>query len=237
MMRHFSWVTLRQVQAVRESVEFTLRGSALALKINLSETAQVDWLKSQGLEPFYYNHMPEAVTRLSVSGTMRHAVEQYGVDMLRVEEAGAYSRFDNPDIGTIRSSAGWNNLPNFITSSALIRVLGAMEQYELDVLKALLYYRPAGTQNLHNLEFVEAELSVATEVSNADGRYSKPALWSWLKKSAENSVERRKIYKNVFGLDCFPAKFGTLRPSEIKNYIRKYMNSEMHLLTDVRLST
>jgi hypothetical protein len=165
--------------------------------------------------------MPEGSIHLSVSGTMRQAVEAYGVDMLRMDIAGAYSRFDEPDVGTSRSSAGWDNLPNFITSSALIRALGAMEQYELDVLKALLFYRPAGTQHPRDLDFIDVDLTVAIEVPDEDGRYSKPALWSWLKKTAENSVERRKIFKNVFGIDCFPAKFGALRPSELKSYYQE----------------
>lgn len=66
---------------------------------------------------------------------------------MRVHLAGNHSRFDEPDIGLDRSSSGWIRLPNFITSSALIRVLGAMEQFEIDVLKALLYYRPHGKTN------------------------------------------------------------------------------------------
>lgn len=199
-------------------MDFTLRKNALVLDAGNSEDELVGWLRAQGVEPIYYRHMPEDRLKLSFDGSLQHAVEQYGVNMLRVLMAGAYSRFDEPDIGSERSSTGWDKLPNFITSSALIRLLGAMEQYELDVLKALLHYRPSGSQHLGDLEFVDADLAVVTEVADNDGRYKKPALWSWIKKPAENAVERRKLFKAVFGIDCFPPSFGTMKTSEIKAY-------------------
>lgn len=221
MLRRLSWVALRQTQAVRESIEFTLRGSAIALDAGSSETEKVAWLKRQGVEPCYYRIMPEDRLELTLEETLKNAVEQYGVNMQRVQVAGTYSRFDEEDVGWERSSTGWNRLPNFITTSALIRILGAMEQYELDVLKTLLHYRPAGSQSKSELDFIDADLSVATEPPDADNRFAKPALWSWLRKPAENAVERRRLYKSVFGIDLFPKKFGSLTSSQIKAYYQE----------------
>lgn len=239
MLRRISWATLRQIQAIRESVDFTLQKRALVLDSGGSDDELVEWLRDQGVEPFYYRVMPEGTLQVSLVESVNQAVKGYGVDVLRVQMAGAYSRFDEPDVGWDRSSTGWDRLSNFITSSALIRLLGAMEQYELDVLKALLHYRPAGAQHIEPLEFVDADLAIAIEMADSDGRYKKPALWSWIKKPAENAVERRRIFKAVFGLDCYPSSFGAMKPSEIKAYyqaIYKQRNALAHGRTPVTFS-
>jgi hypothetical protein len=221
MLRKISWTALRQMQAIRESVASTLKGGAVDLGRGESDKYFDDWLKTQGVDAFYYRHMPGETLHLSLDETIKHAISTHGVDMHRIMLASTYSRFNEPDVGSDRSSTGWDKLPNFITSSALIRVLGAMEQYELDVLKALLHYRPAGKQHRSDEVFAEADMSVVMELPDTDGRYAMPALWSWIRKSAENAVERRKIFKSVFGIDCFPSTFGQLKPNEIKMYYQE----------------
>lgn len=209
------------MQAIRESVAFTLKGGAVDRGTGKPDKYFDDWLKTQGVDAIYYRHMPEETLHLSLDATIERAITTHGVDMNRIQMASSCSRFDEPDVGSERSSTGWDRLPNFITSSALIRVLGAMEQYELDVLKALLHYRPAGKQHRSDEAFTDAEMSVVMEIPDAEGRYSMPALWSWIRKPAENAVERRRIFKNVFGIDCFPSKFGQLKPSAIKMYYQE----------------
>lgn len=221
MLRKISWTALRQMQAIRESVAFTLKDGAVDRGTGKPDQYFDDWLKTQGVEPSYYRCMPEETLHLSFDLTISNAISSHGVDMDRIEAASTYSRFNEPDVGSKRSSTGWDRLPNFITSSALIRVLGAMEQYELDVLKALLHYRPGGKQHGSNEDFIEAEMSVVLETPDAEGRYSMPALWSWIRKPAENAVERRKIFKYVFGIDCFPKTFSELRSNEINAYYQE----------------
>lgn len=219
------------MQSIRESVAFTLKEGAVDRGAGKPDEFFAEWLKAEGVEPFFYRLMPEETLELSLLSTIEHAVSEHGVDMLRVKMAGTYSRFNEPDVGSSRGSTGWDRLPNFITSSALVRVLGAMEQYELDVLKALLHYRPAGKQHPPGEQYEDADMSVVTEVPDAKGRYTKPALWSWMKKSAENSVERRKIYKYVFGIECYPTSFAKLKPSEIHSYydsVYKQRNAIAH---------
>jgi hypothetical protein len=209
------------MQAIRESVAFTLKDGAIDRGREKPDEFFAEWLREQEVEPAYYRHMPEETLHLSLQASIEQAVSSHGVDMLRIQLASTCSRFNEPDIGSGRSSTGWDRLPNFITSSALIRVLGAMEQYEMDVLKALLHYRPAGKLHTAAEPYVEADLSVVTETPDSEGRYAMPALWSWIKKPAENSVERRRIFKSVFGIDCFPNEFGSLKKSEIKAYYQE----------------
>lgn len=209
------------MQSIRESVAFTLKGGAVDRGTGKPDQFFDDWLKTQGVDAFYYRHMPEETLHLSLDATIERAISTHGVDMAWIQMASTYSRFNEPDVGSERSSTGWDKLPNFITSSALIRVLGAMEQYELDVMKALLHYRPAGKQHMSDGVFVEAEMSVVTELPDSEGRYAMPALWSWVKKSAENAVERRKIFKSVFGIDCFPSAFAQLKPQDINKFYKE----------------
>jgi hypothetical protein len=208
------------MQAIRESVAFTLKEGAVDRGSGKPNEFFAEWLKAEGVEPFFYRLMPEETLHLSLLSTIENAVSEHGVDMLRIQMAGTYSRFNEPDVGSDRSSTGWDRLPNFITSSALVRVLGAMEQYELDVLKALLHYRPAGKQHSSGGQHEDADMCVVTEAPDAEGRYAMPALWSWMRKPAENAVERRKIYKSVFGIECYPPTFGKLKPSEIRAYYK-----------------
>lgn len=220
-MHKVSWLALRQVQAIRESVAFTLKGGAVDYGSGKPDQFFVDWLATQGVEPCFLRYMPEERLELGMLQTIEQDVAKHGIDLIKISMAGNYVRFDEPDLGTERSSTGWERLPNFITSSGLIRILGAMEQFELDVLKALLYYRPSGKNLRIHLDPVEIDISVVSEQPDSDGRYSKPALWSWLKKSAENAIERRKIYKSVFDIECFPPKFGTLKPTSIRAYYQE----------------
>lgn len=217
-MRKVAWTILRNLESVRESVASTLKDGAIDRGNKKSDEFFVDWLRNQGVNPFFHRYVDDDRMVLSMLSTMENALEEKGVNLLSIKMAGTYSRFNEPDIGTERSSSGWMRLPNFITSSALIRLLGAMEQFEMDVLKALLFYRPQGKEHDCKLEYQDVDLAVILEEPDSDGRYAKPAIWSWLKRSAENSVERRKIFKSVFDIDCFPSKFGNKSSADIKRY-------------------
>ena len=131
------------------------------------------------------------------------------------------SRYSYEDIGKSRSGIGWDNLPNFVITAAFIRLLGSMEQFELDVLKSLLYYRPNGKSEEKFGKHILADIDVITEEPNKDGDYRKPAIWTWMKKSAENNHERRKILKNVYGLEYAPIEFENMSGKNI----RKFYNS------------
>ena len=141
-MRKVAWVVLRQLEALRESVAFTLKRGAVDRGLNTTDQFFVQWLATQGVEPVFQHYGQEDRHVLNMPATIEGPIGQHGVDLLKVHLSGNYSRFDEPDVGSARSSSGWYRLPNFITSSALVRILDAMEQFEIDVLKALFYYRP-----------------------------------------------------------------------------------------------
>jgi hypothetical protein len=217
-MDKLSWAALRHIEALRESVAFTLRGSAITLGTKQPESFYDDWLTEQGVKPVHVRYVTERRTRLDMVRSMEESVKQHGINLLHVQLAGTRSRFSEDDVGVERSSIGWERLPNFITSSAYVRLLGAMEQFEIDVLKTLLHYRPEGKGYVPDGDVLSADLSVPTEEPDKDDRYSKPALWSWLRKPAENTVERRKVFKSVFEIECYPASFSKKKPSEIRAY-------------------
>ena len=107
--------------------------------------------------------------------------------------------------GAERSGAGWKNPAAFIISSAMVRVLGATEQFELDVLKCLLYYRPSGLLGDSRdwvIQKVDPEVVYETpkKLNDEQLEYVSPPLWTWMKKIAVNNTEREKILKNVFGI-------------------------------------
>ena len=217
-MNKLSWAALRHIEALRESVSLTLQHGAVAIGTKQDEAFYAEWLREQEIEPVVVKYVTERKKRLDLLRSMEAGIRGHGVDLLHAQLAGSGSRFDEQDIGVNRSSVGWQRLPNFILSSAFVRLLGAMEQFELDVLKALLYYRPEGKMFSGDAEEVVAELAVVTEKPDKDGRFTLPALWSWLHKPAENTVERRKLFKSVFEIECFPSTFGKLKPTEIRSY-------------------
>lgn len=42
------------------------------------------------------------------------------------------------------------------------------------------------------------------EIEGDNQVFKKPAVWTWVRKHAENIIERRRIFKNVFGLSTIP---------------------------------
>jgi hypothetical protein len=209
-MEVMKWTGLRQVQAVRESLQWTLVGGALT---SLDPAQVAEWLAKQGMprvQGFDLSDPEPKLPSLMVSSAMNAAFDQaYG------RPFGTLARFiDRPaaDVDHYaeqRSGAGWQNPANFIITSAFIRLLGAEEEFKMDVLKALFYYRPSGLPLGDEADqmVLEAEADVMTEEPEIDGDrklYKKPAVWTWLRKQAENNVERARIFKNVFQIGVIP---------------------------------
>ena len=118
------------------------------------------------------------------------------------------------EIGIDRSNAGclgrWDN---FITTSAMIRFLGALEQFEIDALKSLFYYRPLGrgTPADENMEeTLEADIiQEKPERRGGVDYYTKPPLWTFIRQSAENVQTRRQIFSQVYEIELEePDQFG-----------------------------
>jgi hypothetical protein len=75
---------------------------------------------------------------------MSSYVQEKGNFTVREHKAPSQIYDASYDFGQERSGAGWNRLSNFIITSAFVRLLGTIETFETDMLKALLFYRLNG---------------------------------------------------------------------------------------------
>ena len=219
------WAALRQMEALRESVAFTLEHGAIQRnkKLDIEEFAQ--WIRDQGVTPViitYRDFETDQETgeeKVHLLTSMEEFLEERYPYTRAVRNEMRYTQHGGFDFGVHRSGVGWNNLPNFVITSAFVRLLGASEQFEIDVLKSLLYYRPAGKDELvDECDVVVVTPEVLTEEPDESGAYSKPTIWTWIKKSAENNVERKKIFKGVYGIETTPEEFNGLKKVAVNKY-------------------
>jgi hypothetical protein len=219
------WAALRQIEALRESVAFTLEHGAIQRnkKLDIEEFAQ--WIRDQGVTPViitYRDFETDQETgeeKVHLLTSMEEFLEERYPYTRAVRNEMRYTQHGGFDFGVHRSGVGWNNLPNFVITSAFVRLLGASEQFEIDVLKSLLYYRPAGKDELvDECDVVVVTPEVLTEEPDESGAYSKPTIWTWIKKSAENNVERKKIFKGVYGIETTPEEFNGLKKVAVNKY-------------------
>lgn len=197
-----SWAVLRQIEAIRVATGTALQFGAIAKgKREVSDDEIRDWLTEQGMD--YPKDWPPFV--LTAFDWKRFQHPRIG-EILRRGQAGESSS----DIGRERSGAEFNSQTDFVLASGFVRILGAHEQFERDVLKALLYYRPVG-RSAAATEYIDEQIGedVILEQPQKVGdklEYSKPAIWTWLSRQTENNIERRKFFVNVFGISTLSDK-------------------------------
>lgn len=194
-----TWPALRQIEALKDSIARTISNNTLP-----SNETVTEWLAKNNMPPLHADKFPIGAISASMDLLRRQLLGEE--EDKQITESGTRAHFQSvDDFGSERSGAGWNRCDNFVITSAFIRLLGAWEQYELDVLKALFYYRPDGrplgppeewTEKLVE-EHVIRELP---ELKNKKEIYTKPPLWTWMVKQAGNRHDRRNIFKNVFGI-------------------------------------
>jgi len=213
------WAALRQIEALRESVAFTLERGAIPRHEGEDIEKFCEWLNDQGVNSvvFRYENKTESINILE---SMRNFIYERCPYFTSLEKEMQRSKYgDEEDFGVHRSGVGWHSLPNFIVTSAFVRLLGACEQFELDSIKALLNYRPAGNVR-PPAEYIPVEVTsgVLTEAPDQHCAFSKPLIWSWIKGIAENNVERKKIFKRVYKIETAPEGFNGLSKSEVNKY-------------------
>lgn len=215
------WAGLRQVEALRESVAFALEDGAIQRYKKLDLEELVNWLTEQGIEPVIFHNTVTGEESVNLLWSMRKFLkERYPEKSFNsIRDEMRWSKYCEPDFGVHRSGVGWDSLPNFVITSAFVRLLGASEQFELDVLKSLLYYRPSGIMTPpDNFSTTTVDSEVLTEIPEKQDVYSKPPLWGWIKKSAENNVERKKILKRVYDIETIPENFNNLNKTDTNKY-------------------
>ena len=195
------YLGLRQTESIREALNASLVGEV----IDGQQFAR--WLKKQGAPPLE-GRSEIALIRWTMECEFERQVGEHPDFLVKGSHA--------PDerllhMGAERSGAGGENAANFIITSAFVRLLGAGEQFELDVLKALFYHRPSGLLGPPNEQLrtnVDIEVLLEEPVIEQEKQiFQKPVLWTWLKKHAENYVERDQIFKRVFDIDPIPDGF------------------------------
>jgi hypothetical protein len=231
------WAVLRQLEALRESVAYTLEKGAFSFTHQyeifqedgkLSCEGFAKWVSDQGITPVvlvptdFETQEQIGEQEVSLLLSMENLLEAHYPNKRMIWHAN-FSSTDSqnaPDFGVHRSGVGWHSLPNFVVSSALVRLLGAYEQFELDVLKSLLYYRPDGrAKSFNELNTVIVSSDILMEEPDEDGAYSKPAIWTWIKKTAENNIERKKIFSRVYAIEVLPENFENLSSKETNKFI------------------
>ena len=198
---------LRQAEAVRDALCHTLSSNVLPFR---TPTLR-EWLATQEVRD--YGDEPSALFSALKDGY----IEGIGDDRRLVVRGSNAPSSEAADRGEERAGAGWKDPASFVITSAFVRLLGTSEQFELDVLKALFYYRPSGllgqlvdSENIYSTEDVIFE-KPAIEKDDREV-YSKPTVWTWLRKQAENNVERATIFKRVFDIDLIPPEYKKNNP-------------------------
>ncbi len=168
-----------------------------------------EWLTSQGLSveaQEWESDEPFSLISWAVAEQWRIAL---GKDWSSANRKS--SSIVNPNakrVGVERSGAGWDEGAKFCIASAFVPLLGSLEQFELDVLKSLLYYRhPMGPLNSDKdwgddpveLEVVteEPEVKKGTDTDY----YKRPAIWTWIKPRALDKDQRRMLFDRVFDIE------------------------------------
>lgn len=223
------WSALRQMESLRSAfiVSLTQGGATLSLRSN-NKADLLKWAKREGIEPEWLLQPSETIDDLD--STSLNSVSRVGLAWSRgiFLESGAYvfarvaaegtrtTTAINPDsdYGPDRSSANWDRWDNFLTTSAMLRFMATLEQYEIDALKALLFYRPQGL-SVPAEEHIDEEVEerVIFEQPKFKNKkqgavYQFPAIWTWIRPSAEANTERRKIFSRVYNINFPPPKFG-----------------------------
>src|SRR5579872_4456636 len=121
-----SYVAFRQVEALNESVCWTLGAAGVPGAAHNEMSAVVDWIKGQGLTS---PHMDDDAAPLMPKGGLISAsmslefMKQVGHPLGAFAPSSASPVPDLADHGAQRAGAGWERPDNFIITSAFVRVL------------------------------------------------------------------------------------------------------------------
>jgi hypothetical protein len=173
-----------------------------------------DERSTTGTPPSEMTEVPPAVIflRILATGLADYRHDALGKDRVDQLRRGQLSAQTEDDHGSERSGAGWANGANFCITSAFIRVLGAWEQYELDVLKALVHYRPTGKKlgPLAEQLLIVPDMQVVLESPRTDPEHPNKMVfeltpeWYEIRKDVGNNVARAKHFSRVYSIDAIP---------------------------------
>lgn len=222
------WSSLRQLEAIRSAFFISLTQGGACQRLDSDTKADLlEWAEREGIDPDWLLHDTEETFADSVPETDVGSIGRVALAWNRgiMQDAGdSYSKAvvegtrtttaiaPDTDYGPDRSSAHWDRWENFLTTSAMLRFMATLEQYEIDALKALLYYRPHGS-GVPTDEYVEEEaqedvIHETPETKSQVQYYQRPALWTWMRRSAEDNIQRRLIFSRVYDISFPKPDFG-----------------------------
>lgn len=221
------WSSLRQLEAIRSAFFISLtQGGACQTIGKDSKKSLHDWAKREEIDLQWLLHESEesledlpdsdvgAIGRVGLAwnrGIIHDAGDAYGAAVVEGTRT-TTSIAPDTDYGPDRSSAHWDRWDNFLTTSAMLRFMGTLEQFEIETLKSLLHYRPEGTnlspEDYPEIEVEESVIHEEPETRSQVQYYKQPALWTWIRRSAEDNSQRRQIFSRVFDIKFPQPDFG-----------------------------
>ncbi len=226
------WAGLRQLEAVRFSTFLAISQGTASGVMNSADLSHFEeWVSLEELHGEWTKWSlrsldpPESTDNLKLpaKNAMRFSFLWNIVhtfchpEVSRIVDEGARTTAKiapDEDFGVGRSNAGWQGRwENFITTSAMIRFIGALEQFELDALKSLLFYRPHGSAtSLSEIVEQTVEEVVIREAPDKRGGvdyYTKPPMWTFVRQTAEDVQTRRKMFSSIYEINLEnPEQFG-----------------------------
>lgn len=190
-------IGLNHVQAIRDAMIWSIAGEAL-------ETRSIgDWLIGQGLNE--WDGAGDSTVSVLAVAIERFRHRALGTDdFAEAAQIGSSASQDARRAATQRSGGGWAGGASFCVRAAFVQVLGALEQFELDTLKALLFHRPLG-KGCSTAELgPEPVLPDVVTEEPEDGGYVKPPVWTWVKGRARGRSARAEMFKKAYDIDLYP---------------------------------
>lgn len=188
-MGSFLWIGARQLQAARDQVVWAIGGDAIPHHTDLPQ-----WIADQGM---VWARDP---SRTTLTADLTAAIQTHGLSQPDAATFATYmntsahtiDHADEAEYGLERGGGGWLGSSEFVIRAGVVLALGALEQFERDVLRILLYHRPAG--------LLGSRADNATTKASVQDLHKDCALWNWFDTSARERSPRREVFKRVFNI-------------------------------------
>jgi hypothetical protein len=212
MLGPLAWSGFRRVEMIRDALLWSLCGIAFDRRTPRTVLA---WLKQQGFDSLP-KQVPKSFKRklfqpshLIYPAVSDEFARQFGT-LLQILARGSQEPADGLDnFLRERGGAHWSEPHSFLISSAFVRLLATLEDFEKMVLKVLLHYFPAGKPTKLRRKPINVDPEIIFEEPKPDlisqrPIYSKPLIWTWLRKPLQRPEERQQAFVAVFGIKMPP---------------------------------
>lgn len=220
------WAGLRQLESLRDAMVSNIVSGRFTMQFQGGSFDKLEsWIEEEELRLADFLNRNETLdearsskidirSRLSL-GLRQTTINLFGANYGSIVAEGQRTteRIDpDTDHGVERSSASWERSENLLTSSLLLRLMATLEQFEVDSLKALLFYRPRGygppSEEYEDEEANEEVVFEDPEVKDQVEMFKYPPLWTWIRSSALDNGQRRRMFSRVYNITFPQPEFG-----------------------------